>query len=184
MMKRLFLCLIAGFVFSIGDMGHVYSGMARYPHWQGMLLFNIPWWVPLEFAGAAFILIQSNPLLGKIFQISAPVSFGVRGVLLSFLWTLLIYLATSFIPESHSLLKDDVLFSALILQVIWSGLFSLGSLLKILIVALAGCGFEFFLGKMEVFSYFPSPSLIGTIPLWLACIYGSVAVTIRLFCSL
>jgi len=179
--------MIAGLVFSLGDMAHVYSGMAQYPHWQGVLLFNIPWWVPLEFAGAAFLLMLGNPLLLKIFRITDPKTVEPQVILASFLWTLQIYFATSVIPET-SMFKTVTLFGALAAQIKFTSqitrnrMYSWGSLLEISSVAIAGCSFEWFLGKMEVFTYFPSPSIMGTIPVWLPCIYASVAITIRLFC--
>ena len=164
-------------------MGHVYSGMAQYPHWQGARLFNIPWWVPLEFAGAAFLLIQVEPFKKKNFKLSTPERIASTSFWVSVLWTLSIYLGTSLIPESHPLAKNALLFVAFSAQVLWARMFYVGSLLEILSVAAAGCAAEIFLGKMEVFTYFPSPSIVGMIPAWLGLIYGSAAVTIRLFCA-
>lgn len=154
-------------------MAHVYSGMAAYPHWSGARFFNIPWWVPFEFAFAAWVLLRLIR--------SSSQRIGWRCVLISSIWTLAIYLGTSFIPESMAIFKSGALLLAVAAQVWWAEVYSsTRSRLEILGVALGGCGFEIFLGRMEVFVYFPSPSVIfGGIPLWLGLIYASVAVTIQ-----
>ncbi len=168
---RIFISLIAGLIFSIGDMAHIYSGTAQYPNWQGPLLFNIPWWVPFEFAIAALLLFQINP--PNLEKLKSP------ALLFSSSWTLLIYLGTSFLPESQPVLKSIVLFSAVAAQLIWTRTKSVRAFLEILVVVAGGCGMEYIFGKTEVFTYFPSPSLIGMLPVWLPTIYASVAITAR-----
>ena len=180
---RLIFCALAGIVLSTGDMGHVYSGMAEYPHWQGSRFFNIPWWVPFEFAAAALLLIQTYPFKKRLFKLSDTPSDGWSPLLVSFLWTWAIYLGTSLIPESHPLIKFTLLLVALAAQIALNRMFYVGSLLEILSLAVGGCAVEFCLGKLGIFIYFPSPSIVGIIPQWLAIIYASAAVTVRIFCT-
>ncbi|MBI2605525.1 MAG: hypothetical protein HYW49_05525 [Deltaproteobacteria bacterium] len=180
-LKTAVFSMVAGFVFSIGDMAHIHSGMARYPNWQGPFFFNIPWWIPLEFACAAFLLIQVHPIQEKIFRLTPPRNTGSAALVASLFWTLAIYLGTSFLPESHPILKNASLLLALAAQIAYFGMSHPGSLLEILSVAICGCGFEFLLGQMNFFTYLPSPSLVATIPVWLWCVYGSVAITARVY---
>jgi hypothetical protein len=168
--KKIIFSVFGGLIFSIGDMAHVYSGIAQYPNWKGPWFFNIPFWVPIEFAVGALLLLHTLKL-----TIRKP-SRSALGI--SFFWSLLIYLTTSALPESQPIIKNLVLFSALGLQIFWNRFFDLRSLLQIFGAAIVGCAFEFILGQMGVFVYQPSASLITSIPLWLPCIYASVAMTV------
>ena len=180
---RIFLCLFAGLVLSFGDMGHVASKVAEYPHWQGMRFFNIPWWVPFEFAAAALLLIHAYPFKKRLFKLTDTESTGWTPLLVSFLWTMAIYLGTSALSELHPLIKNTTLLVALTAQIALNRMFYLGSLLEVLSVAIGGCLVEICLGKLGIFTYFPSPSIMGVIPLWLGIIYASAAVTVRIFCA-
>ena len=73
---------------------------------------------------------------------------------------------------------------AFVAQIAYFGMFHPGSLLEILSVAICGCGFEYWLGQINVFTYLPSPSLAATIPIWLWFVYGSVAVTVRVYTAM
>ena len=183
-MKNIIFCLMASLLFSIGDMAHVGFHIAQYPSWSGPLFYNIPSWVPLEFFFSALLLIKTSGIRKKIFHLSDLPSKKLFVVLLSLLWTMLIYLGSSFLPESIYVTKNVILFCMLLVQIIYFKIFDLPSLCEILLIALCGYGFEFFLGQIHVFNYLPSPSLIATIPLWLGFIYGSVTVTLRIFNSL
>ena len=172
MRLKLLFSIAAGLIFSTGDMAHIYFKIAQYPHWHGALFFNIPWWVPFEFAAATFLMIQFLP---------SPTKNTTRASLsISILWTLLIYLGSSLIPESHALTKNILLFAMLALQIAWQQMFNKRAIFQIMGVAVLGCGFEFMLGRIGIFSYFPSDSLIGTIPVWLPAIYGSATITVSL----
>lgn len=168
--KKTILSITGGLIFSLGDMAHVHTGTASYPNWEGPMFFNIPFWVPLEFAVGAFLLMS---FLKLPVRKSSHALFAA-----SFAWSLLIYIATSYLPESDPVLKNAILYGAVGIQLYWNRLFDARSLAQITGVALGGSLFEFILGEKGIFTYQESPSLIATIPLWLPCIYASVAVTV------
>src|SRR3989338_4819627 len=105
-MKNIIFCLMAGLLFSLGDMAHIGFHIAQYPSWTGPLFYNIPWWVPIEFFCADFLLIKTSAVRKKILHLSDLPSKKLYVVILSLLWTMLIYLGSSFLPESIYITKN------------------------------------------------------------------------------
>lgn len=164
-------------------MAHVHFQIATYSK-TNFLFFNVPWWVPLEFFLASLILVKTFPIRKKFFNLKEIPPQKLHTVLLNLSWTMLIYFGSSFIPETYFIPKNLLLFSMLLAQIMYLKMFYWNSLLEILFIALSGCGFELMLRHLGVFFYLPSPSLIIGIPLWLSFIYGSVALTTRIFNNL
>ena len=172
--------LLGGIIFSVGDMAHIAFKMAHYSPeaFRPFSFFNIPWWVPLEFFIAGFLLLATFPIRRNFFKLEKRQS-KIGDVVFSFSLSLLLYLLTSFIPEDFYLFKNLALFFILLFQVRWLKLSGINSWLEFFWIAINGCGFEFMLGRLGIFQYYPSPSLVYSIPIWLWLIYMSVAVTIR-----
>jgi hypothetical protein len=180
-MKNIFLLsLVGGFIFSIGDMAHIafkiasYSSEAYIPY----AFFNIPWWVPLEFFLAGLILLKTYPIRKKLFKLESK-KRNFYDPLVSFSFSFIIYLLSSFIPEDYFIYKILILFSILLSQLFILKINGFNSWLELIWIGLNGCGFEFILGKLGIFQYYPSGSVFFTIPIWLWLLYMSVAATIR-----
>jgi hypothetical protein len=180
-MKNIFiLSLIGGLIFSIGDMGHIAFKIAYYSpgSYKPFIFFNIPWWVPIEFFLAGFLLLKTYPIRKKFFKLETK-KRNIRDALLSFSLSLSIYLVSSFISEEHFILKNIIIFSMLISQLLILNIFGFNSWLELIWIGFNGCAFEFLLGRIGVFQYYPSGSVFFTIPIWLWFLYMSVAATIR-----
>jgi hypothetical protein len=161
-------------------MAHIAFKIAQYSKesYKPFTFFNIPWWVPLEFFLAGFFLLLTYPIRKKIFKLSqSPRRIG--DALISFGFSLSLYLLTSFLPEEFFIIKNLILFLILFFHVRWMNLSGINVWLELFWIGLNGCSFEFVLGQLGIFQYNPSPSLIFTIPIWLWFLYMSVAVTIR-----
>lgn len=172
--------MIAGGILWFGDWFHVASNTARYADGEGRF-FNLPWWVWPEFSLATFILIVSYAFRKKLFRFEdqIPTDFGI---ILSGFLTLMVYLLSSWISELTPLLKSVLLYSIVLIQLIWLKMLTKGSMMDLLQVTILGCAFEWFLGERGIFTYSPSPSrfLVNTLPVWLPAIYLSAGASARL----
>lgn len=177
------LYLAAGIIFSLGDILHVNFAIAHYPTWDGVQFFNIPCWIPLEFSLASFLLVKTYPWRMRIFGLKPVQIVNRKQILISITMTLLTYFLSSLLSENYFILKNIFIFGVLCIQITYQKAWGIGSWMEMMVLGFSGCFFEFFLGQLNIFSYYSSPSLIGSIPLWLFFIYMSVALTVRKFAN-
>lgn len=180
---EILLYLVSGIIFSFGDMLHISFGIAKYSGWDAIKIINIPWWVPLEFSVAAFLLVRTYPLRIQLWGLSNELLVSKKHLIISFTLTLITYFSSSFLSENHFIIKNLFIFFILFSHITYEKAWSIRSMGEMISIGLSGCIFEYILGRMEIFSYVPSSSTIGSIPLWLFFIYMSVALTVRTFAT-
>lgn len=167
-------------VFAIGDNAHVYFKVACYPGWTGANFFYIPWWVLVEFAFVGILLLSLFPLKEKVFRLTVPiVENHIIGISLT--WTLSMYFLSSLISEDYFIIKNIILFG---MAIIHSLVFKLNknAYFFVFLVGFFGCATEAILGKLNIFIYTESASIIPWVgvPWWLFSLYSTVAISAKL----
>jgi len=177
MLRTFAFCLLPACALFIGDLGHIFSGMAIYPGDQGPRLGAVPLWVFIEFFLASLILVSTYSFKAKILKFKDP-NPKLSFVLLNLLWTLFIYLGTS-LSENYLYPKFIMLALMVLAQLFYLKMNDLPSMADIILVMTGGWATEYILGQTQIFVYLPNPSIISTLPAWLPLIYASAAMSAR-----
>jgi hypothetical protein len=127
------------------------------------VMWQLAWWVPLEFAGATLIAIVSmRPFIGAI---ATPTVRLVAADTLGFVGA---YALTSFVPSDLSNVTLAILLVAFFVRVL-SERISPAFVLGCALLAVGGVACEGLLSKSGAFHYL-HPDVFGS-PRWLAGIY-------------
>lgn len=177
LLKIIFYSIVGGLLFSLGDMAHVGFKIAAYSQ-KKFLLFNIPFWVPIEFSLASFFLIITTPLR-NIFLKLCQSTFKLSEVFQSGMISLSVYFLSSIISEDYFIFKNILMMAILLIHLYLFKFFTLKNWLEIILISLIGCSIEKLLGLLNIFNYVESPSTIIGIPIWLLIIYMNLSISIR-----
>lgn len=170
-MKYILIFFISALIPSIGDINHLATSTAVYPI-QGLRLFTLPWWVPLQFACAGLTLFA---LFKKFVPAQKTSLLKLSLIVVFFLGS---YLLSGSLPPSLGLIKFTLLLGLTLIAVFLFPLNKMAFLISLFAVVF-GCSWEAILGKLQVFVYTtPEIKLFG-IPLWLPLLYLLASLTLR-----
>ena len=155
----------------IGDIVHVATGTAGYPH---AAFWGLAWWVPLLFGGAAVVVAYSHVSTDTIIRSHQALPRTYFDIILSLISFLTIYCASGVLPFGNFEKFLILMVMALATWYIFEG--TLPGLFQALVTSVAGCTVEALIIASENF-YYTEPDVWG-IPLWLGWLYVAASVSV------
>lgn len=160
---------------SLGDSAHVHAQVDGYPSFHPLIpILNVPYWVPLEFGFAGFLIAWLQPKIDRMLG-RPPRETTKRKKWLAIGGFFVLYLASAFMPLATPGPKDA--FMAIGGLAVWKlcdG--KIGGIADAVLCAVVGCLVEIVLVKLGVFFYYPGFSQLAGVPSWLPWLYLAASV--------
>lgn len=164
----LIIFIASAIVASIGDTAHILSLTASYHRYNSILVYVIPFWVPIQFgiAGVALFLFRTFFIPQKTFP-------TLKQSTISSLFFIVIYILSGFIPSHLGYIKFAILLALALIQIKLTAQKNYSLFFYAIPVILTGVLYEWNLGRLDIFVYNNVETQIAGIPIWLPVLYLS-----------